>query len=181
MSCTSLVAPVGMKSTRPARVILPGGEIRQFREQVKAAELMMDCPNSFLVNSKCLNIGKRFSALSADEDLEFGNVYIVFSMKRVNSIVTAADMAMVLMAANSAARRISSGSGGGRTKVKPEMVVEEVGSSDEVVVAGGGEQPRLNSDEIEGFQVPEYRYRLAACRSRKPLLDTITEEPVFSR
>lgn len=168
------MTPVGMKSTRAARVILPGGEIRQFREPVKAAELMMDCPNSFLVNSKGLNIGKRFSALSADEDLEFGNVYIVFSMKRVNSIVTAADMAMVLMAANSAARRISSG-----TKVKPEVVV--VGSSDEVVFARGGEQPRLISDEIEGFQVPEYRYRLAACRSRKPLLDTITEEPVFSR
>lgn len=173
MSCTSLVTPM-IKNTKAARVILPGGEIRQFREPVKAAELMLECPNCFLVNSKALNIGKRFSALSADEDLEFGNVYIMFPMKRVNSIVIAADMAVVLMAANSAARRISGG------KVKPEVVL--------AAAAGGGpkgsdenERPRLSTDEIEGLQGPEYRYRLAACRSRKPLLDTITEEPLSSR
>ncbi|CDP00724.1 unnamed protein product [Coffea canephora] len=170
MSCSTLPTPL-MKTTRAARVILPGGEVRQFRQLVKAAELMLECPNYFLVNSKSLNIGKRFSALSADEDLECGNVYIMFQMKRVNSIVTAADMAVVLMAANTAARRIAGG------KVEPEVAAAAVTRDDDQEVG----RSRLNLEEIEGFKDMEYRFRLASCKSRKPLLDTITEEPVFSR
>ncbi|KAL3501822.1 hypothetical protein ACH5RR_036271 [Cinchona calisaya] len=175
ISCTTLTTPCTMKTTtRAARVILPGGQVRQFRQPVMAAELMLDSPNYFLVNSRSLNIGKRFSALSADEDLEFGNVYIMFPMKRVNSVVTAADMAVVLMAANTAARRIAGG------KVKPEVAAlaatAAVSDHDHEVGRSG-----LNSNEIEGFKDMEYRFRLASCKSRKPLLDTITEEPVFSR
>jgi predicted nucleic acid-binding Zn ribbon protein len=29
--------------------------------------------------------------------------------------------------------------------------------------------------------LPEYKYRLSSCRSRKPMLETINEEPVRSR
>ncbi|KAK1390037.1 hypothetical protein POM88_018215 [Heracleum sosnowskyi] len=68
-SCT-LISP-SMKSSRAARVIFPGGEIRHFREPVKAAELMLDCPSFFVVNYVSMNVGKRFAPLSADEDLEF--------------------------------------------------------------------------------------------------------------
>ncbi|KAL3510650.1 hypothetical protein ACH5RR_030051 [Cinchona calisaya] len=179
MSCSTLRTPMMMKTTRAARVILPGGEVRQFRQPVKAAELMLESPNYFLVDSKSLNNGKRFSALSADEDLEFGNVYIMFPMKRVNSIVTAADVAVVLMAANTAARRVAGG------KVKPEVASPATLSPVPVQRDDDGDhevgRPRLNIDEIEGFKDMEYRFRLASCRSRKPLLDTITEEPVFFR
>ncbi|CAI9096072.1 OLC1v1032141C1 [Oldenlandia corymbosa var. corymbosa] len=182
VSCSNLPAPL-MKAAKAARVILPSGEVRQFRQPVKAAELMLESPNSFLVNSSSLKMGRRFSALSADEDLEFGNVYIMFPMRRVNSVVTAADMAVVLMAANTASRRIAGG------KVKPEVVVAlapAAAAAEEEAEDGGdrnnNERSRLNSGhEIEGFQDMEYRFRLSSCKSRKPLLDTITEEPIFSR
>src|SRR2546430_1670487 len=97
VSCT-LASPL-IKNSKAARVILPAGEVRQFREPIKAAELMLECPNFFLVNSQSLHIGRRFSALAADEEVEFGNVYIMFPMKRLNSVVTAADMAVLFMAA----------------------------------------------------------------------------------
>lgn len=156
-----------IKNSKASRVVLPGGEIRQFRDPVKAAEIMLENPSNFLVNSSSLSIGRRFSALSADEDLEFGNVYIMFPMKRVNSVVTAADMTVLLLAANSAAKRIT----GGNVRISPEM-----SPAPENNAAGG-----RDSDEVEGFPVGrEMKYRLA-CRSRKPSLATIMEEPVSSR
>lgn len=177
-----------MKSPKAARVILPGGEIRQFRELVKAAELMLECPNFFLTNAKSLHIGKRFSALTADEELEFGDVYIMFPMKRVNSMVTAADMASLFMAAHSAAKRIS---GGKVVRVSPESGAAAGGAEKEERSNDGGKNNNNNNEEgsrlsLEGvdegfFPVPEFKYRLVSCRSRKPLLETIKEEPVCSR
>lgn len=175
MSSCTLISPT-IKSSKAARVIFPGGEIRQFREPVKAAELMLESPNFFVVNSRSLTIGKRFSPLSADEDLEFGNVYIMFPMRRVNSMVTGGDMALLFMAANSAPKRIS---GYNKVGVLPELAAttESVDRLPEIEVGGS----RLNLDEVEGFSTAEFKYRLAVSRSKKPLLDTITEEPISSR
>ncbi|XP_050374194.1 uncharacterized protein LOC126791762 [Argentina anserina] len=181
ISCT-LATPL-IKSTKAARVIFPTGEVRQFREPIKAAELMLESPNTFLANSNSLHIGRRFSALAADEELDFGSVYIMFPMRRLSSIVTAADMTIFFIAANSAAKRIS----GGKLRILPEAqaVLQNV-NEEEKSQSGGGvresEGPaRLSLDGVEGLQVAEFQYRLAACRSRKPLLETIKEEPIFSR
>lgn len=166
-----------MKSAKAARVMFPVGEIRQFREPVKAAELMLESPNFFLVNSKSLAIGRRFSPLSADEDLEFGNLYLMFPMKRVNSVVTAADMAVFLMAANTAPKRIS---GGNTLRISPEVVAQPAVQADDQVENETG-RLGFNLDGVEGFSLAEYKYRHSMCRSRKPMLDTITEEPVSTR
>ncbi|KAL6188065.1 hypothetical protein ACLB2K_039459 [Fragaria x ananassa] len=177
ISCT-LATPL-IKSTMAARVIFPTGEVRQFREPIKAAELMLESPNTFLANSKSLHIGRRFSALAADEELEFGNVYIMFPMKRHSSIVTASDMTIFFIAANSAAKRIS----GGKVRILPEaQAVQNNDKENNQSSDREGEAPaRLSLDGVEGLQVAEFQYRLAACRSRKPLLETIKEEPIFSR
>ncbi|KAF2310853.1 hypothetical protein GH714_017636 [Hevea brasiliensis] len=154
VSCT-LSTPL-IKNSKAARVVLPTGEVRQFRHQpVKAAELMLECPNFFLVNSQSLHIGRRFSALSADEEVEFGNVYIMFPMKRVNSVVTAADMAALFMAANSAAKRVSGGNNSNKVSVLPEASSSLQGSED------GGSRLGSSEEEIEGFPMPEFKYRLS--------------------
>ncbi|CAN1136341.1 hypothetical protein LINPERPRIM_LOCUS21030, partial [Linum perenne] len=63
----------------------------------------------------------RFPPLPADEELELGNVHLLFLTKQASSIVYAADMAMLFLAANSASKRIVSrkgkrGGGGVRSK-----------------------------------------------------------------
>ncbi|XP_009589128.1 uncharacterized protein [Nicotiana tomentosiformis] len=147
------------RNSRAARVILPNGQIQQFREIVKAAELMLEYPNSFLVNSCSLIIGRRFSALSADEDLEFGNIYLMFPMKRVNSVITEKDVEVFMMAANSA--------------LAPVQIPDNSSRK-------GVEWSGLNLNELEGFMGgQEFRYWVS-CRSRKPLLETIIEEPFRS-
>jgi hypothetical protein len=173
ISC-SLVTPL-IKTHKASRIVLPMGEIRQFRQPLKAAELMFECPNFFLSNSQSLHIGRRFSALGADEELELGNVYIMFPMKRVNAIVTAADMATHFMAANSAAKRI-----GGKGRIIPEGGSDvAMTTSVEKEIENGGSRLLEGINVDEGF--PEIKYRLSSCRSRKPMLETIREEQVCSR
>ncbi|KAJ4841293.1 hypothetical protein Tsubulata_030570 [Turnera subulata] len=81
--------------------------------------------------------------------LEFGiwgNVYIVFPMKRTSPVVVAAaDMAVFFMAANYAAKRIS----GGKSKIR-------------VLPESGGVRN-------------EYKYRGSVFRSKKPMSETIKE------
>ncbi|XP_074289619.1 uncharacterized protein LOC141614771 [Silene latifolia] len=102
------------KHKRAARVIFPSGEIKQFNQPTKAAELMLEIPNYFLVNSTSLQMGRRITALNADEDLEIGDVYVMLSMQRVNSFVTAADMAALYLAA-----KRGSGGRAGKVRVVP--------------------------------------------------------------
>ncbi|GKV16705.1 hypothetical protein SLEP1_g27307 [Rubroshorea leprosula] len=172
VSCT-LSTPLG-KSSKSIKVVLPDGEIQQLSAPTKAAELMLETPNFFLVNSRSLKIGHRFSPLSADEDLEFDNVYVMFPMKRVNSTVTAADMGALFLAANSASKRGL----GGKVRILPESgdVCHDKNESVEVNAV-----PKLNLDDIEDFSAPEFMHRLSLSRSKKPLLDTIAEEPIYSR
>ncbi|KAE9589394.1 hypothetical protein Lalb_Chr21g0308551 [Lupinus albus] len=171
ISCTFI--PPLTKNTKSARVIFPTSEVKQFKEIVKAAELMLELPNYFLANSRSLHVGRRFHALGADDELEFGNVYIFFPIRRVNSFVTAADVAVLLMAASSTAKRIS----GGKTRVQPDN--------------GGGERRQLNEEEnnkngvarlnLEGVELIGFHNRLSYCRSRKPVLETINEESIKIR
>ncbi|CAA6665432.1 unnamed protein product [Spirodela intermedia] len=91
--------------SKSAKVIFPGGEVRRVDLPVNAAELMLDAPNHFLVSAQEMRVGRRFSPLAADEDLDAGAFYVMLPMKRVNSAVTAADMAALWSPA---------GEGGGR-------------------------------------------------------------------
>ncbi|KAK7274208.1 hypothetical protein RIF29_15289 [Crotalaria pallida] len=170
ISCTLAPPSSIMKNTRAARVIFPTGEVKQYKSQVNAAELMLECPTFFLSNSRSLHIGRRFSALAADEDLEFGNVYIFFPMRRVNSVVTAVDMAVLFMAANSAAKRISSAGGIVKKKNDGEMMM---------MMSVEKDVPRLSLEGVDESGL--FQNRLSYCRSRKPLLETINEEPIWLR
>lgn len=165
ISC-SLSAPGGNKHWRGIKVIFPSGEIQQLQEPIKAAELMLEMPGFFVVNTRSLHIGRRFSALNADEELEFGNVYLMLPMNKLNSAVTAADMGALLLTA----KRVSGG------KVRRILPSEEVNMAMELE-----SQPKLNLDDIEDFSNPEFMHRLSMCRSKKPLLETIAEEPLCSR
>ncbi|KAH7533907.1 hypothetical protein FEM48_Zijuj04G0181300 [Ziziphus jujuba var. spinosa] len=68
-----------------------------------------------------LRIGRRFSTINADEDLEIGNVYIMFPMNRVNSIVTPGDMGAPFITANFVMKQRVSG---GKVKSLPELGVK---------------------------------------------------------
>ncbi|GJT54353.1 hypothetical protein Tco_0989407 [Tanacetum coccineum] len=72
-----------------------------------------------------------------------------------------ADMAVFWMSTNNAPKRISG-------KISPDSL-----PGSDVTLMVPEEQPRL----VVG-DVPEFSHRLMVCRSKKPVLDTIKEEPV---
>ncbi|CAH9067051.1 unnamed protein product [Cuscuta europaea] len=171
VSC-ALSAPASAKQTK---VILPSGEIRHFSRPINAAEVMLESPNHFVVNSKSLQIGRRFSALYADEDLEIANVYAVFPMKRLGSAVTAADVAALFLAA----KRTVVAAPGSRLHDRSEEID---GDLDQVDEDGSEKLPKLDLDEIiDDFLSPEFRLRMSMSRSKKPMLETIVEEVVLPR
>ncbi|XP_058088434.1 uncharacterized protein LOC131235309 [Magnolia sinica] len=175
ISCT--LSPISTKNSKGLKVILPSSEIRQFDQPTNAAELMLETPNHFLVNSESLHIGRRFSALAADEDLEMGHVYIMFPMRRVNSVITPSDMTGLFMAANSAMRRSS----GWKARILPDSSGSPQTSNVETQKNWVENQgPRLNLEEIEDNSIVEFKARLSMCRSKRPTLETITEETVIS-
>ncbi|KAF7822284.1 uncharacterized protein G2W53_027739 [Senna tora] len=171
ISC-SLSSPGSKHSKSIIKVIFPGSEIRRFRAaSVKAAELMLERPNFFVVNARSLRIGSRFSALNADEELELSNVYVMFPMKRVNSRVTAADMGALLLTANAAAKRVCDG----KVKILPEKEKEE--EEKDTMIEG---KLKLDlEDIIEESSRSEFMHRLSMRRSKKPLLETIAEEAIL--
>ncbi|KAJ6983910.1 hypothetical protein NC653_026666 [Populus alba x Populus x berolinensis] len=76
-----------MKNSKAARVVFPTGEVRQFREPVKAAEINVGL--SKLLLSKLAfsyTLAGGFPPLEADEELESGNAYLMFPMKRVSTV-----------------------------------------------------------------------------------------------
>lgn len=175
VSCT-VSGPAGKQSSRCAKVIFPGGDVRTFSAPTMAAELMLETPNFFLVNSRSLKIGRKFYALSADEELDIGNVYVMFPMQRLNTVVAASDMAAMFFVAKRA-------SGGSMRRILPEIVCADEDKLKNVVCDDYGSSVNIKSsadklklDEIEGYSTVEINHRLSMTRSRKPMLETIVEE-----
>lgn len=179
IACTLSTRTASSSLRLGAKVIFPTGEVRQLFTPTSAAEVMLEEPNNFLVNSQSLRVGRRFSALNADEELEMGNVYVMFPMKRLGSTVTASDLGPLFLTASASSKRSPSSSGHfgpGRAKVSP-------GYSDGVHEEGAGrssEAPKLSLEGIEEYSTPEFMHRMSVSRSRKPLLETIAEEQVYS-
>ncbi|XP_050217408.1 uncharacterized protein LOC126668245 [Mercurialis annua] len=156
-------------SSSTTKVIFPTGEIKKINQPTKAAELMMETPNYFITDSKIMRIGKRFCPLNADDDLLKGNIYVMIPMHKKNYVVCASDLGSLFMIADSTVKK---GSGGG-IKVQPGGGTVAVG--DVAVV------PRLSLEGLEETSVPAVMRRMSISRSRKPLLETIDEEPFRSR
>lgn len=176
VSCTDLSSTqTASNSLRSAvKVIFPAGEVRRLLTATKAAELMLETPNHFLVNYQSLQVGWRISALNADDDLDMGNVYVMFPMQRLNSKITASDLGRLSHAGSSSKRAPScDGSGPGGVRVLPE--------SDGVPSDGtdwSSEAPKFSLEGIGDLSTPDFRHRMSMSRSKKPLLETITEEQV---
>lgn len=172
ISCTLSNPQVFKNSSKSTKVVLPTGEIRKIQQRTKVAELMMEAPNFFIVNTKSLKIGKRFCPLNADDEFETANVYVMFPMHKKNSMVTAGDMGALFVTANSVLKRASS-KAKGNIRILPESAEEftQDMAAGHDVDAG----PRLSLEGIQEVSTPEFMHRMSMSRSKKPLLETIEE------
>eukprot|EP01018_Ginkgo_biloba_P027359 Gb_05762 [translate_table: standard] len=186
----SLCSSCNVPSTT-VKVLLMNGSVQAFQRPIKAAEVMLENPQQFVCHSNALQIGRRISALSADEDLDLGHLYFLLPMQKLHSLLSASDMASLVFKANSVLKRKSKST----AKILPvfaymcplpvnrnhdnkfdgefgmkEMKVEEM-TEQEILV------PRMNMD-MDVLPFEWGKQRLNSCRSWKPMLETITEAPL---
>jgi PADRE domain len=162
LSCTLAKATMGGSATK---VVLPNGQIRRFDGAVSAAELMLDAPGNFLTEAKCMHLGQRLTALSADEELEMAGIYVMLPMDRLNAVATPSDMARLLVLASKEAKRVPASA-----RVQPDSApdVPKTARLDEV------------DDPDAAAEIGEFKHRMSCGRSRRPTLETIQEENSYS-
>ncbi|CAL1405357.1 unnamed protein product [Linum trigynum] len=163
-----------------ARVIFPTGEVRAIEEPTKAAELMMEAPNFMVVNADNLKVGARLSPLAADHSLEIANLYVMLPFHRKHSPVTAADLASLFLAAADSLVVLRR-HGLGKVRDLPSAETDQGQEAEETA-----SYPRLLeglNDETASSDAAHFLavHRMSMSRSRKPLLDTIVEEPAGRR
>ncbi|KAH9327890.1 hypothetical protein KI387_044382, partial [Taxus chinensis] len=56
------------------------------------AEVMLDYPNQFVCKLSSVQAGHRVAALTAEEELERGNVYALLPMHKLRSVLSDSDM-----------------------------------------------------------------------------------------
>ena len=75
---------VAVKEPKTAAVIFPSGEVRRLEWTATAAELMVELPGHFVACAREMNDGRKILPLSADEELEPGEIYVMLPMQPVN-------------------------------------------------------------------------------------------------
>ncbi|KAG0459696.1 hypothetical protein HPP92_022824 [Vanilla planifolia] len=134
---------------------------------------MLDHPGHFLVHASAVVVGRRLAALSADEELEIGAVYAMFPMGRIGSVATAADLErQQVLTSGKAAARWAAGGQGEWVHGIPEL--DDVPAMTEVSL-----ERSSKLELVDEVLMAELTFSKSMCRSRRPALQTITEELAF--
>jgi len=135
---------------------------------------MLDNPQHFVCHANGLQIGRRINPLTADEELELGNLYFLVPMPMLHSLLSETDMAALGLKANSAMkakakaknRRSSRASARGRVLpfcgdlMRPEPETEMktdalLLSEEEKQISGAQEEEELLELNLEKEEDPE--------------------------
>jgi len=189
VSCTS-----SKVQSNVVRVIALYGSVQQFERPIKAAELMIDNPRHFVCHSTALVTGQRISALSADDEVELGHLYLLLPMHKLHSPLSPSEMASLAFKADSALPKSTSKSMS-LARILPvlgdlcqcsahrnlaardlnEQIngVKETAETEDIV-----SMPKLHVDDADDVvEVRALSIRLMSCKYWRPALETISESP----
>ncbi|CAH9069428.1 unnamed protein product [Cuscuta europaea] len=89
-------------SVSTAKLILEDGRLQEFPYPVKASYLLQKDPTVFICNSDEMDFGDVVSAISADEELQPGQLYFALPLSRLKRRLQAEEMAALAVKASSA-------------------------------------------------------------------------------
>ncbi|GLJ14957.1 hypothetical protein SUGI_0244090 [Cryptomeria japonica] len=89
-----------------AKVIFFNGVMKEFREPIKAGEIIEQNPGYFLCHWDSLHIGKFMVSVNSKEELELGEFYFLLPLCKLQYVLSASDMAAMVFKANSAVKQI---------------------------------------------------------------------------
>lgn len=89
-------------SIATAKLILQDGRLQEFPYPVKASYLLQKDPSMFICNSDEMDFGDVVSAISADEELQPGQLYFALPLSNLKRRLKAEEMAALAVKASSA-------------------------------------------------------------------------------
>ncbi|XP_009799961.1 uncharacterized protein [Nicotiana sylvestris] len=89
-------------SVATAKLILQDGRLQEFPYPVKASYLLQRDPTIFICNSDEMEFGDVVSAISADEELQPGQLYFALPLSNLKRRLQAEEMAALAVKASSA-------------------------------------------------------------------------------
>ncbi|CAA7035811.1 unnamed protein product [Microthlaspi erraticum] len=133
-----------------AKLILQDGRMMEFSNPVKVGYVLQKNPMCFICNSDDMDFDDAVSAISADEELQLGQIYFALPLSWLRQPIKAEEMAALAVKASSALMRSGGGGGSSRRKSVDPIVVDKlrmrVGSGDDTVGSSGGRRKGRNSD-----------------------------------
>ncbi|KAG7544796.1 hypothetical protein ISN44_As12g003590 [Arabidopsis suecica] len=131
-----------------AKLILQDGRMMEFANPVKVGYVLLKYPMCFICNSDDMDFDDAVAAISADEELQLGQIYFALPLCWLRQPLKAEEMAALAVKASSALMR--GGGGGCRRKCVDPIVSDKlrmrVGSGDDTVGSGAGRRKGRNGD-----------------------------------
>ncbi|XP_009138455.1 uncharacterized protein LOC103862502 [Brassica rapa] len=133
-----------------AKLILQDGRMIEFTSPVKVGYVLQKYPMCFICNSDDMDFDDAVSAISADEELQLGQIYFALPLRWLREPLRADEMAALAVKASAAL--MQSGGGGGscrRKRVDPIVAGKSrkrFGSGDDTVGSGGGRRKGRDGD-----------------------------------
>ncbi|PON37042.1 hypothetical protein TorRG33x02_348190 [Trema orientale] len=81
-----------MVSNGATKILSTDGTMEIYTRPIKAAEIMLENPGMFVCDSSSLQVGHRIHGLSADEELEKRQLYLLLPMELLYSVLTHEEM-----------------------------------------------------------------------------------------
>ncbi|XP_009629967.1 uncharacterized protein LOC107779734 [Nicotiana tabacum] len=113
-------------SIATAKLILQDGRLQEFPYPVKASYLLQRDPTIFICNSDEMEFGNVVSAISADEELQPGQLYFALPLSNLKRRLKAEEMAALAVKASSALNNCGGEKYGCRRKGS-DLLVEKKG------------------------------------------------------
>ncbi|XP_057969828.1 uncharacterized protein LOC131158904 [Malania oleifera] len=98
-------------SVATAKLILQDGRLQEFQYPVKVSYVLQTDPTCFICNSDEMDFGDVVAAISADEELQPGQLYFALPLSKLKRPLQAEDMAALAVKASSALTKSGVGCG----------------------------------------------------------------------
>ncbi|PIN07327.1 hypothetical protein CDL12_20111 [Handroanthus impetiginosus] len=161
MGNVALCAP-SITSGGVVKVLSSDGRLLIYtREPMKAAEIMLANPGQFLCESSNLKVGQRIPGITAEEELERGQVYFLLPMDMLYSVLTSEELKGLNQKASKGIKQVNF------PKIFPEFCLFPSGSEAKAVV----DCAAIGNSNLQKLE------RFSRQRSWQPALETIVETP----
>ncbi|KAJ7001186.1 hypothetical protein D5086_008938 [Populus alba] len=104
------VAGGGLNRTSPAKIVHIDGRLQEFREPIKASNVLSLNPNSFLCSSESMYIDRRLPQVPDDEELQVGQLYFLMPLSKSKTPLSLQELCVLASKANASLAQSDMGS-----------------------------------------------------------------------